>query len=158
MRYDSNRETLSHRSTRRAALRRLARNPRGAGEHGESSTEAGDAFRSVVRRCFGHRFWLGRTWRVTEASDVDWTLLIDGPADPNHATVVSRIRERLEGLGLGKAWANGDVRSDGVQPRVDSLHRWHARHESESHTKTPAAFRVGFRDAASCVRESSGMC
>jgi predicted nucleotidyltransferase len=39
---------------------------------------------------------------VTEASDVDWTLLIDGPSDPNHAHWVARIRERLEAIGLEK--------------------------------------------------------
>lgn len=39
---------------------------------------------------------------VTESSDVDWTLLIDGPADPNHAQVVSQIKTRLESLGLVK--------------------------------------------------------
>ena len=39
---------------------------------------------------------------VTDASDVDWTLLIDGPADPNHAHLISNIRERLESLKLAK--------------------------------------------------------
>jgi predicted nucleotidyltransferase len=39
---------------------------------------------------------------VTEASDVDWTLLIDGPSDPNHAHLVVRIRDHLEALGLEK--------------------------------------------------------
>lgn len=37
---------------------------------------------------------------VTEASDVDWTLLIDGPSDPNHAHVVSQIRNRLRDMKL----------------------------------------------------------
>lgn len=39
---------------------------------------------------------------VTEASDIDWTLLIDGPSDPNHAHLVVKIRERLESLKLDK--------------------------------------------------------
>lgn len=37
---------------------------------------------------------------VTEASDVDWTLLIDGPADPNHAHLVAQIRTCLKDLKL----------------------------------------------------------
>jgi len=39
---------------------------------------------------------------VTEASDVDWTLLIDGPSDPNHAHLVSEIRNDLTTLELEK--------------------------------------------------------
>lgn len=39
---------------------------------------------------------------VTEASDIDWTLLIDGPSDPNHAHLVAEIRDRLEQMGLEK--------------------------------------------------------
>jgi predicted nucleotidyltransferase len=38
----------------------------------------------------------------TEASDVDWTLLIDGPSDPNHAHLVSKVRHRLDSLGFEK--------------------------------------------------------
>jgi hypothetical protein len=37
---------------------------------------------------------------VTESSDVDWTLLIDGPSDPNHAYLVAQIRGRLKDLKL----------------------------------------------------------
>jgi predicted nucleotidyltransferase len=37
---------------------------------------------------------------VTETSDVDWTLLIDGPSDPNHAHLVAQIRDRLKDLNL----------------------------------------------------------
>jgi predicted nucleotidyltransferase len=37
---------------------------------------------------------------VTEESDVDWTLLIDGPSDPHHTHAVARVRERLHSLGL----------------------------------------------------------
>lgn len=37
---------------------------------------------------------------LTESSDVDWTLLIDGPADPNHSLQVANIRDRLEALKL----------------------------------------------------------
>ena len=39
---------------------------------------------------------------VTDASDVDWTLLIDGPADPDHAHLVSKVRDRLESLHFAK--------------------------------------------------------
>jgi hypothetical protein len=39
---------------------------------------------------------------VTDSSDVDWTLLIDGPADPHHAKLVSEIRRGFEDLGLQK--------------------------------------------------------
>jgi predicted nucleotidyltransferase len=39
---------------------------------------------------------------VTESSDVDWTLLIDGPSDPNHAYLVTRIRGRLKDLELAE--------------------------------------------------------
>ena len=39
---------------------------------------------------------------VTEKSDVDWTLLIDGPADPNHAHLVAQIGVHLEELKLEK--------------------------------------------------------
>lgn len=39
---------------------------------------------------------------VTEASDVDWTLLIDGPSDPNHAHLVGEIRRSLEMMELEK--------------------------------------------------------
>ena len=39
---------------------------------------------------------------VTEASDIDWTLLIDGPSDPNHAHLVAEIRDRLEEMELEK--------------------------------------------------------
>ncbi|MGH9419441.1 MAG: nucleotidyltransferase domain-containing protein [Thermoanaerobaculia bacterium] len=44
---------------------------------------------------------------VTENSDVDWTLLIDGPSDPNHAYVVMAIRDRLESAGLVKPGETG---------------------------------------------------
>ena len=33
---------------------------------------------------------------------MDWTLLIDGPSDPEHAHLVSEIRDRLEGMKLEK--------------------------------------------------------
>ncbi|MEO8216119.1 MAG: nucleotidyltransferase domain-containing protein [Acidobacteriota bacterium] len=39
---------------------------------------------------------------VTESSDVDWTLLIDGPSDPSHAQAVTDIRADLESLDLEK--------------------------------------------------------
>lgn len=37
---------------------------------------------------------------VTEDSDIDWTLLVDGPSDPNHAHLVAQIRGRLRQLEL----------------------------------------------------------
>lgn len=42
---------------------------------------------------------IGRA-EVTEDSDADWTLLIDGPSDPQHAQLVSTVAERLVTLGL----------------------------------------------------------
>ncbi len=32
---------------------------------------------------------------VTEGSDVDWALLVDGPADDNHSSTVHRLRAML---------------------------------------------------------------
>jgi predicted nucleotidyltransferase len=37
---------------------------------------------------------------LTPGSDVDWSLLIDGPADPEHLRIVSEVRRRLEDLKL----------------------------------------------------------
>jgi predicted nucleotidyltransferase len=42
---------------------------------------------------------IGRA-EVTEDSDVDWTLLIDGPSDPQHSQLVSTVADRLVALGL----------------------------------------------------------
>lgn len=39
---------------------------------------------------------------VTERSDADWALLVDGPSDPNHPRVIEDVRQRLEKLGLEK--------------------------------------------------------
>ncbi len=38
----------------------------------------------------------------TTGSDVDWTLLIDGPADPEHRNIAHIISTRLEKEGLGE--------------------------------------------------------
>lgn len=37
---------------------------------------------------------------VTESSDVDWTILIDGPTDPNHVHLVARTAALLKSLGF----------------------------------------------------------
>jgi hypothetical protein len=37
---------------------------------------------------------------VTESSDVDWTILIDGPTDPNHSHLVAKTADRLKDLGF----------------------------------------------------------
>lgn len=42
---------------------------------------------------------IGRA-EVTEDSDVDWTLLIDGPSDPQHSQLVSTVSDRLVEVGL----------------------------------------------------------
>lgn len=42
---------------------------------------------------------IGRA-EVTEDSDADWTLLLDGPSDPQHAQLVTAVAERLTRLGL----------------------------------------------------------
>lgn len=38
----------------------------------------------------------------TNGSDIDWTLLIDAPADPEHRTIAHIISEKLEATGLRK--------------------------------------------------------
>lgn len=50
----------------------------------------------------------------TGGSDVDWTLLIDGPADPQHFTLVNSITEKLQLAGMkppSKAGAFGAMAS-----------------------------------------------
>jgi predicted nucleotidyltransferase len=37
---------------------------------------------------------------VTESSDVDWTILIDGPSDPSHLQLVAKTSDRLKDLGF----------------------------------------------------------
>jgi predicted nucleotidyltransferase len=37
---------------------------------------------------------------VTESSDVDWTILIDGPTDPSHLQLVAKTADRLKDLGF----------------------------------------------------------
>src|ERR1700689_2882861 len=37
---------------------------------------------------------------VTPGSDVDWTLLVDGMADPAHADVALAIKRKLQSLGV----------------------------------------------------------
>jgi len=37
---------------------------------------------------------------VTESSDVDWTILIDGPSDPSHLQLVAKTADRLKDLGF----------------------------------------------------------
>ncbi len=44
-----------------------------------------------------------REW--TSGSDVDWTLLVDGPADPQHFQLATDIRAALEGHGFGEPGA-----------------------------------------------------
>jgi predicted nucleotidyltransferase len=44
---------------------------------------------------------IGRS-EVTEDSDVDWTLLIDGPSDPQHSQLVSTVSDRLVDVGLNR--------------------------------------------------------
>lgn len=43
----------------------------------------------------------------TEGSDVDWTLLIDGPADPEHRNIAHIISTSLEESGLRKPGSTG---------------------------------------------------
>lgn len=43
----------------------------------------------------------------TSRSDVDWTLLIDGPADPDHMSVAQQIEKLLDGAGLIKPGPTG---------------------------------------------------
>ena len=40
---------------------------------------------------------------VTESSDVDWTILVDGPTDPNHIHLVTRTTNLLKSLGFERA-------------------------------------------------------
>ena len=44
---------------------------------------------------------------VTEGSDADWTLLIDGPSDPEHFRLARHIDEVFVGLGLKKPGREG---------------------------------------------------
>ncbi len=43
----------------------------------------------------------------TTGSDLDWTLLVDGPADPQHVRIGQQIKQRLEDLGKKKAGVTG---------------------------------------------------
>jgi hypothetical protein len=49
---------------------------------------------------------------VTESSDVDWTILIDGPSDPSHLQLVAKTADRLKDLGF-KAPGSTDTSADG---------------------------------------------
>lgn len=44
---------------------------------------------------------------LTEGSDVDWTLLVDGPADPYHRDAAQRIAGHLREMGLAPPAAGG---------------------------------------------------
>ncbi|HLM72136.1 MAG TPA: DUF294 nucleotidyltransferase-like domain-containing protein [Polyangiaceae bacterium] len=44
---------------------------------------------------------------VTQGSDFDWYLLIDGPSDPDHFRLAQRIEEELVNLGIKKPAAAG---------------------------------------------------
>ncbi len=37
---------------------------------------------------------------VTESSDADWCVLVDGPSDPGHASLVANVADRLASLGF----------------------------------------------------------
>jgi hypothetical protein len=39
---------------------------------------------------------------LTPGSDADWSLLIDGPSDPQHFQIVHKVQQCLEGLGFQK--------------------------------------------------------
>jgi predicted nucleotidyltransferase len=65
---------------------------------------------------------------VTESSDVDWTLLIDGPADPNHSLQVANVRDRLEALDLVQP---GTTETFGVMASShDLIHHIAGRHDT----------------------------
>ena len=44
---------------------------------------------------------------LTAKSDIDWTLLVDGPADPEHSQIAQRIGSLLEENGFGRPSPDG---------------------------------------------------
>lgn len=46
-------------------------------------------------------------YELTEGSDLDWTLLVDGAANPDHWSATNRIRSVLKGLGMKQPTAGG---------------------------------------------------
>lgn len=48
---------------------------------------------------------------VTEGSDVDWALLVDGPADPEHIRIVEEAERRFVAKGLSKPGKSGTFAS-----------------------------------------------
>jgi predicted nucleotidyltransferase len=53
----------------------------------------------------------------TQGSDLDWTLLVDGPADPEHVESEISIRRRLRELGFKEPAPGGSFGGPDVQPR-----------------------------------------
>lgn len=60
-----------------------------------------------------------REW--TSGSDLDWTLLLDGPADPQHHDSARKIRGRLEEMGVIEPGATGAF--GGLTNSHDLIHR-----------------------------------
>ncbi|HEU0013123.1 MAG TPA: nucleotidyltransferase domain-containing protein [Longimicrobium sp.] len=63
---------------------------------------------------------LGRN-EVTQGSDVDWTLLLDGPADPQHLDVALQIERRLEEMGRKEPGREGTF--GGLAVSHDIIHK-----------------------------------
>jgi predicted nucleotidyltransferase len=68
----------------------------------------------------------------TQGSDIDWTLLVDGSADPEHLTVTHSIRTRLEQLGYKEPGRTGVF--GGLTISHELVHRIGGEHDTNRNT------------------------
>jgi predicted nucleotidyltransferase len=56
----------------------------------------------------------------TSGSDIDWTLLIDGSADPKHYDLFRKIGSVIDAMASKRPGPEGTFVQDGIQPCSDS--------------------------------------
>ena len=78
----------------------------------------------------------------TPGSDLDWTLLVDGIANPSHFDTAQKIARQLDEAGFEGPRPRADVWKLRIQPRTDPSDRRSRRFKREHDPKDSVAARV----------------